>query len=423
MKILSDFGYDDIIECIQEGCDDSSKSPGLQLELFMKIQANVEILKQHKYRRWRGSDGFYRTYLPGKEGERRRLVKKKTKKALDDEIIAYYGKSPPEVLTFDDIYKRYRNFKDEFVSHNTIVRYESDYKRFIEGTEFKNKPLSELTKDEIMLFVIRNVKEKKLGKKATKTLFNTLKSVFEYARRNEIIPKNPIEDVYPKEFYKSCTDSKRTRAKTFLNEEEISIVLKQIREDRKKQPSYMPGYAVELALFTGMRVGELAALSWEDITDTHILITKSEKCDRKEKTYHISTTKNGRERAFPITDEIKAILGSLKEVQVTNKLDNGWLFPRPPNEGDGCGRIHANMISSCLKNKCRSAGIEERGIHALRRTFNSRLRANGVPTKACAALIGNTEIVNSLYYEFDVSTDKYKKDFASLVDKQPSKGT
>ena len=73
------------------------------------------------------------------------------------------------------------------------------------------------------------------------------------------------------------------------------------------------------------------------------------------------------------------------------------------------------MISSCLKNKCRQLGIEERGIHAYRRTVNSMLRNDGVSVTVAAALLGHTEEVNEKHYTFDVSNIEDKRKAVSRV--------
>ena len=67
----------------------------------------------------------------------------------------------------------------------------------------------------------------------------------------------------------------------------------------------MQVYAVELAMMTGMRVGELAGLYWSDIDyENGILnISKSEKHDRVTNEYHIfRKLKNAKERFVPLTD-------------------------------------------------------------------------------------------------------------------------
>lgn len=85
---------------------------------------------------------------------------------------------------------------------------------------------------------------------------------------------------------------------------------------------------------------------------------------------------------------------------------------------DKNGRIHAPLISSCLKNKCRQLGISERGIHAFRKTFNSKLRCNGVSSIEAASLLGHSKEVNKNYYTFDVSSLKEKADMVSKVIKK-----
>ena len=53
---------------------------------------------------------------------------------------------------------------------------------------------------------------------------------------------------------------------------DMSRLNKIILQDFDKHPLYIPTYAVALATFTGMRVGELAALRWEDISEETIII-------------------------------------------------------------------------------------------------------------------------------------------------------
>ena len=67
-------------------------------------------------------------------------------------------------------------------------------------------------------------------------------------------------------------------------------------------------YAVQLAMLTGFRVGELAALRWDSITDDYIIVDKSEKYNRKTREYYIDKTKNKKIREYPITPEIRQLL-------------------------------------------------------------------------------------------------------------------
>ncbi len=68
-------------------------------------------------------------------------------------------------------------------------------------------------------------------------------------------------------------------------------------------------------LISGVRVGEIAALMWDDIQNGMIVVNKSEKYNREKKEYWIGPTKNGKERYMPLTDEIINLLMRIKAVQ------------------------------------------------------------------------------------------------------------
>ena len=62
----------------------------------------------------------------------------------------------------------------------------------------------------------------------------------------------------------------------------------------------MPPYAIELAMYTGMRVSELSTLKWSDINDICISINKSAKHNRLKNEFSVGKTKN---------QEIKSLSG------------------------------------------------------------------------------------------------------------------
>ena len=146
--------------------------------------------------------------------------------------------------------------------------------------------------------------------------------------------------------------------------------------------------------------------------ESYIVINKSEKYNRQTKEYYIDSTKNGKNRIFPMTDEIRTLLDMIKRVEMKHGFICEWVFA---NEG---GRIHAPVISSCSKNKCKQIGIDEKGIHAFRRTVNSKLRCNGVSATVAASLLGHTEEVNEQYYTFDVSSIQEKAEIVSNINKK-----
>ena len=110
----------------------------------MRVKKRIEILQNHPHKVWQGSNGFWYTHIG--EGKERKKVKRKTRDSLDDYLVAYYDTTPTFKLKFDLWVERQRLCCR---SDNTIYRYQTDYKRFIEGKDFENLKIDEITEEDI----------------------------------------------------------------------------------------------------------------------------------------------------------------------------------------------------------------------------------------------------------------------------------
>lgn len=61
------------------------------------------------------------------------------------------------------------------------------------------------------------------------------------------------------------------------------------------------------------------------------------------------------------------------------------------------------------------AGIGDKSIHSIRRTFNSQMRCSGVSSTVAAAILGHSERVNENNYTYDVTQMQYKLDIVNMV--------
>ncbi len=376
----------------------------------IEMTKRKELLEKHPYKIWEGKDGKWRTYLLDNEHERK-MVKRNLRKEIENVVIKFYEDQEEEEIpkTFENVYWHWRSVQDELIGDNSISKYNTDYKRYFADSKFSSKKIEEITEEDIKIFIVTTTKRLGLCKNATKTLFGYIKNVINSARINRYISNNPMEFLEARQFYKYCKEACKSKEKRVISDEDMQKLYQRFEEDYQKQPEYIPTYAVHLASLTGMRVGEISALSWDCVTESYIIINKSEKYNRITKEYFIDKTKNGKDRIFPITDEIRKLLDNVKRIEIKNGYICEWVF------ANNQGRIHASVISSCSKNKCRQLGIEEKGIHAYRRTVNSKLRCNGVSVTVAASLLGHTEEVNEHYYTYDVSSIKDKAAIISKV--------
>jgi integrase len=121
-----------------------------------------------------------------------------------------------------------------------------------------------------------------------------------------------------------------------------------------------------LALLTGMRNGELYALTWSDVDweSATISVTQSYNSRRRA----IKSTKSGDWRSVPISSQLGEVLRDLKTL--TGKSQ--WILPRLPGWEKG---IQARE----LRKFCQGIGLPSVKFHTLRACFATQLIRNGVP--------------------------------------------
>lgn len=167
----------------------------------------------------------------------------------------------------------------------------------------------------------------------------------------------------------------------------------------------MPPYAIELAIYTGMGVSELATLKWSDINDACISITKSAKHNRLKNEFFIGNTKTKKSRVYPIDAQIAALLQRIRRVQEEHGILSAWIF----TDGKG-GYTHARNITDCMTRLCREYHLSGGGITKLRKTASSDLQNSGASKTAVASILGHTTEVNEKYYTYDTSNPTEKKE-------------
>jgi integrase len=125
--------------------------------------------------------------------------------------------------------------------------------------------------------------------------------------------------------------------------------------------------AVLMALNTGMRKGEILTREWSDVQwgrGHHgvLLVTSKPHVDFKVKT--------GRERAIPLTPDLRA---ELDRVRRDADPEVAWVFPSPRDNSRP-----RKDFKLALYRACDRAGVERVHPHALRHTWASRLAMDGV---------------------------------------------
>lgn len=156
---------------------------------------------------------------------------------------------------------------------------------------------------------------------------------------------------------------------------------------------------ITLALKTGLRLGELLALRWDDVD----LVNGRLVVRRAAARGVIGTPKNGRSREIPLSaDALRALKGH-------RHLKGELVF------SDEKGKLLAKTATKWpLWRACKRAGLRRIGWHVLRHTFASHLVMRGAPIKAAQELLGHSTVEMTMRYAH-LSPD-VRRDAVCLLD-------
>lgn len=145
-----------------------------------------------------------------------------------------------------------------------------------------------------------------------------------------------------------------------------------------------------VCLFTGLRVGEICALRWEDISFSEQTIHVHQTLQRIQnkssdvpKTKIVVTTPKSScsTRTIPIPDELISILAEYKKTSVGYILTNNeHTFVEP--------RTMQNKFKKALK----MSGIESANFHSTRHTFATRCIELGFDVKSLSEILGHATV-------------------------------
>lgn len=378
-----------------------------------KLMERQKYLDMHTCKLWLASDGYYKTKVKESDGHYR-LIKKKSKSDLEDAVIDYYKKLSQKSDTFKNRFDIWVDRqRDCGRCENTILKYKSDYRRFYEGYPIENIYIQDI--DEVVLskHILKVLGDKRIPWRALKDIMGYTSGVFDKAVRDKVIPENPFKYLDLPIYRKYCyIPPVKTTTQRTLTENDTHTLLDKIRHPKAHNTNRICCFAIEMALYTGMRVGELAALRWDDVIfeEDIILIRRAERFNRSTKESEIVLVKNGKERIFPMIDEIKSLLLRVR----TYESEHGWLGEYVFQDADG--RLTKSKISDTTRNITMSddfTGIKS--IHAIRRTVNSRMKHNGVSSTIASSLLGHTERVNEQNYTYDLSELAEKREIIKAI--------
>ncbi len=302
-------------------------------KLKKQLVSAVHVTKDGQPRKieYKDSKGLYMTILPDKK-----KIYGKTEEILIDKLFDYYGLAISDV-SIAGVFELALAEKQttQNVNPETIKRDRQTFNRFI-ISDFGARDIREISKVELRAYTQEMVQRIHPIETAFKAYKGILNLIFAYAMEYGIIKENPVPFVKNAVYLKGCERTKAKAENKILSKEEIDLVTKTVRS-RMTQNRYhgyfILGYAILLSVETGMRVGELCALKWDDVQADAIHIHAQQLMYKENgrNYYYVDWTKDEKGfsqggRRFPITIEIKNLLSEIKSVQDSLGIESEYVF-------------------------------------------------------------------------------------------------
>lgn len=268
-------------------------------------------------------------------------------------------------------------YQKERIKARTYSRYQGLITMHIVPT-LGERNISELGRREIQEFLTQQKKDgnmrngEKLSATSTNMMLSVLNLAFEYACDMEYIEENP------------CIRVRRTKAETkkieaFTIEEQRAIEAEISRSDDRRL------HGILLCLYTGLRIGELLGLTWNDVDLGRgvIKITKTvyrEKNDSGTWQLCVDTPKTkASDRIIPLPEYITDMLRQDYETAQTPYVVEN-------KKGE---RMSIRSYQYIFENLTERAGVRKLNFHALRHTFATRAIECGMDIKTVADIMGH----------------------------------
>ncbi|MBR1585223.1 MAG: site-specific integrase [Clostridia bacterium] len=421
--------------------------------------------------RKKGKKWYYRFYVEDESGN---LVQKEyagtesksetealLRKAMEDyEAKKFVARS--ENVTVGDLLDMWveEELKPGSLANGTVSLYQSTIER-IKQYPIGDRKLKTVTPEHLQTFfdLLAFGGKKPDGSEAKPLASNSIRpysAVMQAAFRFAVFPKrlltfNPMQYIkirHKQETYELFNeDSEDGLTVPTISYEQFKALTDYLK--KKDNPALLP---IQIAYYTGLRIGEVCALTWQDIDlkEQTITVRRSMRYNGARHKTEVGTTKRSKIRTVDFCDTLAAILKAAKTEQHKNRFKYGELYslnyykqvqekgrsyyevyslqmsaevPEDYKEidfvclrPDGCFESSSTVSIACRTASKKIPGLDGFHFHQLRHTFTSNLLSNGAAPKDVQELLGHADVSTTMNI-YAHSTREAKRSSARLLDK------
>lgn len=285
----------------------------------------------------------------------------------------------PTNLTVGEWFEIWKNEYLSNIKPNTALLY-ADYIRLYLAPYLGHIKLAKLTTDSIQRMF--NALKNQISPKTIKNVYGVLHRALQQAVDNNYIIKNPAT---------ACKRPKVSKPKINpFSRRDLAMFLSAIK-------GHCHEFLYLIAVYTGMREGELLGLTWDcvDLEAGNIVVLKQVQRERKKGgKCSFTSTKNCKDRDIPIDEDVIAIFRHQKFLQeeMRKRAGEKWTEQNLVFSNQTGGFLSNRTVYDCYKRILHKIGCPAYRFHDLRHTFATYHLEAGTDIKTVSELLGHADV-------------------------------
>ena len=290
---------------------------------------------------------------------------------------------------------------------STFKRYQQEFNLRISKSVIMAMPIADVNSFHIQEMYSTCIQQG-ASANSIRIIHHLLSSFFRYCLKLDMLAKSPAD---------ACTIPKnrqvKKQKKPILSIDDIKLMVRYAQNN----PS---AFVFIFAIFTGLRQGEILALTHKDIKNNMVHVNKTLSylsIDGKYRAIVSPTKTEDSNRIVPILENLMLMLAVHIKTEEYKHKEQGIKFSKdnPLFTSSSCSYDSPSNLRKKLLRIYERLNIEPTTFHGLRHTFCSALAKNGVQIKTASELMGHASTSTTLKIYTHVEENELQQGIASLA--------
>ena len=358
----------------------------------MQNTRRKQLLAKHNYKIYRGKDGRWRTYIKDDSlSSGRKLLVKTSKWELEDAVCDYYLSKEEEYvnssINMEELYPEWIEYKRLRVSPRTVDSYGYAWDKYYKGEEITKMPIRNIDKLTLDDWIHKKIHDYDMTAHSYTNFRVVVNQMLQYAVDRGIIDHSVSDDVrVDRRRVLKPEVKKPDRTQVYSPEEQkklFKVAWDYFNNDKHLVQKLVP-LAVMFMFLTGLRVGEVSAIRYEDVRGNRLNVSRFFRTKCNEIVDHTKGNFGAR-NVILVPQAIELIETAKKYQNDHNMPSDGYIF----SINDLPAKYEA--IQKAFVKYCKAAKIPVKSSHKARKTYISTLIDSQVNINTICQQVGHKD--------------------------------